>query len=333
MSRSFASAATYRSWPEGWGRPGHFKNIETSLWNFHWVAGLMDWPRLLPYLVRRAPVIWTLHDLSPLSGVWHYRPFEDEQNNERTEWDEKAREMKKRVFDSLPSSGLRFVAPSRWIADQCRLSPLTSRFKVTHIPNGLPLDVYRPMEKPEARAMLGLSSDGIVAGFLADSVTDRRKGMKELEEALDILPASLPLKLITAGGGDPSANGLNRIHLGPLRDEDRMRAFYSACDLFVCPSLQDNLPNTVLESMACGTPVLGFDVGGLPDMIEHGETGYLIGLGNIRELSEAISAAVSDRRGLEMMGLRARERAERLFSLNTQAIRYKELYAKVLDAV
>lgn len=290
----------------------------------------MHWGELLPALARRAPVVWTLHDLSPLRGVWHYEPFADEHGAERDGWDRRAAALKGDALASLPEGRLVFVAPSRWIADQCRRSPMTSRFEVRHIPYGLPETAYRPVAKYVAREALGLSAEGVLLGFVADSIGDRRKGIKELEAALGRLPGSASVRLLTAGSGAPAEAGPERIHLGPLRDDRLMRLFYSACDVFVCPSLQDNLPNTVLEAMACGTPVAGFALGGLPDMIIPGETGWLAEAGDVAGLAAVLEGAAADRARLARMGENARGRVDREYPLGLQARRYRELYDRLL---
>jgi glycosyltransferase involved in cell wall biosynthesis len=167
--------------------------------------------------------------------------------------------------------------------------------------------------------------------FVAQSTTNRRKGFSLLAEALGALDVE-DTTLLSVGGGEPSLSvNLPHVHAGRIEDDEALSRVYSLADIFVIPSRQDNLPNTVLESMACGTPVVGFNVGGIPDMVRPSETGWLAETGNVRELRQAIETALENDEEREWMGRRCREVVGEEYTLERQARQYRALYESVLN--
>ena len=329
--RPFVGAHTYSTWPEGWGGPGVFPCEEApDAYHLHWVGDFLDWKTALPTLAARAPLVWTLHDLHPTQGVWHYDPDPEERSPERDALDRKALRIKEDALAGVPAGRLIFVAPSRWMRDRCRGSALTGRFPVEHIPNGVDVEAFSPVDKAAARTALGLAPEMPAVGFVADTLADRRKGIAVLQAALARVAATRPTVLVAIGNGEvPASAGCQAARLGPVKEDRLLRLFYSACDVFVCPSLQDNLPNTVLEAMACGTPVVGSRTGGIPDMVSEGETGWLAAPGDAEELAEVLLSALADRHRLEDAGRRARERVLAEFTLKLQAERHAALYRRL----
>lgn len=332
--RLFAGTTTYVTWPEGWGKASRFELLPTpDLWHLHWMGEFLDWPTALPAMAQRAPIVWTLHDLNPTQGVWHYDPQTEELNANRNELDIRAREIKRGALSAVPPSRLIFAAPSRWIADRCSASELTSRYEVVHIPNGVNTDFFHPVDKDVAKASLCLSPAARVVGFVAHHLSDPRKGMLILQEALERLLLPQPIILLTLGsrgiGSQLELAAASLVSLGPVYDERLLRLFYSACDLFVCPSLQDNLPNTVLEAMACGTPVVASETGGITDMIREGETGWMAHPGDAEALAALLSRVLVNQVCLTEAGHRARTRVLKEFTLRLQAERYADLYQRI----
>jgi len=333
LQKGFAGAKTPFSSPIGWGNSGAFQNIRVpDVWNLQWVSDFLTWAHLLPWMADQAPIVWTLHDLNPLMGVWHYVPFAGELNDERQRMEQQAMEIKRKALSRIPKDRLTFVGPSKWMVEQCRQSMVTEGFPVVHIPYGLDTAVFSPREKRIIRSMFAIPDDMYVIGFLADSITDPRKGMNQLESAIRLLPASMRVHLLTVGRGYTPTFSFAHSHLGPLQNDHILSFFYSACDLFICPSLQDNLPNTVLESMACGTPVVAYETGGLPDMVREGESGTVVNpVGDDSALSAAISGLLSNLEGLSEMRIRARALAVNEYALGIQAEQYRLLYQTVMS--
>ncbi|MDG1302302.1 MAG: glycosyltransferase [Opitutae bacterium] len=330
--RAFKGSKTCATHPESWGNSKFFLSKELpSIYNFHWMGGFLDWQTTLPEITKIRPVVWTLHDINPMQGAWHYAPLREEVTNERNRWDQYAYKIKEAALNAVDSSKLVFVAPSKWMLEQCKSSQLTRKFESFHIPYGLDTDLFSSLETSTAKKALNIDPKRKVIGFIADSISDPRKGITELTKALQAIGDTDAPLLLTVGVSDDAPAGNNRINLGSIREDRLLRIFYSACDAFICPSLQDNLPNTVLEAMACNTPVIAFNIGGLPDMVREGTSGYLVPEKDINKLAAAIKRALSSPEELKMLGAGARELATTEFNLKLQADRYTQLYEKLLS--
>jgi glycosyltransferase involved in cell wall biosynthesis len=241
-------------------------------------------------------------------------------------------ERKQLAFKAIDPARLRIVAPCGWMSDQVKKSSLLGRFCVTTIPYGIDTADFAPRDRHLARDVLGLPRDARVLLFAAESVTNRRKGFALLAEALEGLNEIPNLILISIGFGNPVIDSrIQHHHLGFVSNERLLSLIYSAADLFVIPSLQDNMPNTVLESLACGTPVVGFGVGGIVDMVRPGVTGLLVRAGDVVALRDAIARLLDDPASREYMAAECRRVAVKEYSRELQAERYVALYEMLLQ--
>lgn len=313
--------------PVGWGGVDMLEKLPVpDVWNLHWVSWFLEWETMLPWMAEQAPIVWTLHDLNPLKGIWHYEPEESELTGTRRSFEHRALELKRRALKCVPSDRLTFVGPSRWMVECCERSLITSDFPVRHIPYGVDAEIFTPRDPGVLRKMFGIPLEDIVIGFVADNIEDPRKGMVPLLEALRILCENRSnIRLLAVGKGQLEAfDGLRYTHIGPIQNDLLLSYFYSSCDLFACPSLQDNFPNTVIEAMACGTPVTGYMVGGLPDMV-GGSLGLLAHeVGCSRSLATAIGEALeSTKTSPELV----REKLRACCDLGIQGDAYAVLYA------
>lgn len=312
--------------------------------HLHWVADFVDYGTL-PRLAARVPLVWTFHDMNAFTGGCHYSgPCE--RYRERcgscpqlrtssgdVDMTRRVLERKRRIFARIPRRRLTVVCPSEWLAREARRSALIGGFDVRVIPNGLDLREYRPMPRDEARLALGLPAEARVVLFVADAIEDRRKGLRPMIEALRALGDLPGVLLVTLGRGDSALlSGPQFRQLGPWEDSAKLRAAYSAADVFAIPSLQDNLPNTVLEAMACGIPVAGFAAGGIGEAVVDGRTGLLATTGDAGALAGGIRRLLQDRALRRELGAAARERAEREYSSSLLAARYAALYREVVEA-
>lgn len=292
----------------------------------------------LPFLSRRRPVVWRLSDMWALTGHVAYSydcerwrlgcgscPYLSEYPALGRDTTAFLWRVKRRVY---ARSRLTIVAPSRWLVRLVRESPLLGRFPVRHVPNGVDVERFRPLERADARRRLGLDPERTAVLFSAVRLDDRRKGAALLEEALGRLEG-LDFQLVTVGAGDGGPPGTRALG---LLDADRMPAAYAAADVFVLPTLAENLPNAVIESLACGTPVVSFGVGGIPDAVRHLETGYLAPLGDAAGLAEGIGLVLGDRDLRARLSRQAREVAEREYSDELEARRCADLYAELAEA-
>ncbi|MEH6518298.1 MAG: glycosyltransferase [Halioglobus sp.] len=209
---------------------------------------------------------------------------------------------------------------------------MTAGFPVVNIPYGVDSVAFAPRDKLHLRKICDIPEDSHVVGFVADHLSDPRKGVRELIQALKCLGTTGGIHLLSVGRGAEviDIEGIPHTHLGVLSSDLLLSHFYSACDLFACPSLQDNLPNTVLESMACGTPVVGFNVGGMPDMVRPSISGTLCELGDIDALAHAIESLIENSDDLDELGRTCRVLVEAEYTLETQALRYMSMYQSLV---
>jgi glycosyltransferase involved in cell wall biosynthesis len=210
---------------------------------------------------------------------------------------------------------------------------LGGRFDVSVIPYGLDLDVLKPRPKGAARLALGLPADGQIVLFVAQSIDNPRKGFGLLAQALSGLETDSSLLLLSLGAGRPELSAdVPYRQVGYTTDDHLLATVYSAADVFVTPTLQDNLPATVLEAMACGTAAVGFEVGGVPEMIRDGETGLLARAESVPALRSALAEALARPERLAEMGRQSRLVAEGEYSLQLQAERYRDLYRSLTES-
>jgi len=319
----FAPTTPPASNPIGWGSIEMLEKLpKPDVWNLHWVSWFLDWENLLPWMAEQAPIVWTLHDLNPLRGIWHYEPQPEERTPERLKYEAEAIEIKRRALARIPKDRLIFVGPSRWMLEECRSSPITAGFPCENIPYGLDTEVFKKRPKEKIREIFGIADEEFVIGFVSDSVNDPRKGMGILLEAIDLVAKQHKnLHLLAVGSGQLKTTGIRCTQIGSVANDILLSHIYSACDVFVCPSMQDNLPNTVLEALACNVPVVGFQVGGLPDLVAcelQGTLGRLDGGG--ASLAAAISSRIQSRSNAW------NEQVPFSYSLESQAQSYLQLY-------
>ena len=199
------------------------------------------------------------------------------------------------------------------------------------IPLGLDPDTFQPRETEGLRTAIEIPPSHRIVLFVAQSVQNRRKGFDLLAETLSSVEKD-EVSLLSVGGEEPEIETvLSHTHLGTLESDLLLSVFYSLADVFVIPSRQEAFGQTALESMACGTPVVGFDTGGIPDMVRPGETGWLAEVGDVRALRRSIETALSDDETRNRLGRRCREVVENEYTLEVQANRYRDLYEQLLN--
>lgn len=309
--------------------------------NLHWVSGFIDYQAFLAVLPQSVPIVWTLHDMNAFTGGCHYDhdcgKYMDGcgacpqlGSSAAADLSNQIWQRKRKVFEQIGPRRLHIVAPSRWLASASERSPLLSRFPISVIPNSIDTDDFAPRDRGFARDLLEVPQDGKIILFVANSVSDRRKGFALLTQALNSLYDLKNLFLISLGSNGLSIDApIPHLQISPIYDDRWLSVIYSAADLFVIPSLQDNLPNTVLESMACGTPVVGFDTGGIPDMVRHGIDGLLVPNQDVDALRRAIIELFRDPARRFEMSVNCRRDAVEKYALEAQTRRYVELYKTI----
>ena len=315
--------------------------------HLHWInQGFLSLKNLEHIFASDKPVVVTLHDQWHFTGICHYSGG---CNKYQTQCEKcpmlKGRaiggDVAQRVFDRkramYEGRNVTFVGCSRWMAELARQSRLTQGHTVTNVPNAIDTDVFAPMDKAAARLKFNLPTDKRLILFGAQRITDERKGFSFLTEAcehINMHHPTLPDKLgVVVLGGDADrvkeALPLPVYTVGYLSKESEIAELYNAVDLFVTPSLQDNLPNTIVEAMACGVPCVGFNVGGIPEMISHKQDGYVADYCDSIDFAQGIAWCLYEDRAASL-GAAARATALATYSESAVAERYQAIYQSVL---
>lgn len=313
---------------------------DADLVNLHWVQHEMlavsDVPRI------RKPVVWTLHDMWAFCGAEHYsedlrwksgyrkdnRPAHESRFDlNRWTWNRKRRAW---------TDPLEIVAPSRWLGHCAATSALMSGWPVTVIPNPIDTLRWQPMPLAAARQLLGLPQDVRLVSFGAiRGDRDHRKGFDLLLDALRLLHDARnvdPIEFVVFGQlapPQPPELGFPVHYMGHLADDWSLIALYSASDVVVVPSRQEAFGQTASEAHACGVPVVAFDTCGLPDIVEHLRSGYLVRPYDTSELAHGILHTIKES-GPRGYRAHARWRAENLFSYPVVAKQYAALYSRLV---
>jgi glycosyltransferase involved in cell wall biosynthesis len=316
--------------------------------NLHKVTNEKWSAELVGNCARHAPTVWTLHDMWSFTGRCAYSydcrkflvgcdaacPTPQEHPPLAPDKIAPAWNKRRQMLSSNPN--LLAVAPSKWLAREAK-DGLWAGHRVEVIPYGLPLDVYTPVDRALAREALGINTPGPVLMIAAQFLGERRKGGEILEGALSAL-ARRPLTVLTLGSeltlGSASqgfrAEGVHVHQLGYVDHERTKVLAYSAADIFVHPAPVDNLPNVVLEALACGTPVVGFAIGGVPDMVRRGQTGWLCDSVSPMAMAATLEEALRDLdSGLELRAS-CRSVAETEYDSSLQARRYVALFESLV---
>ena len=271
----------------------------------HWaLSGFLNIKSLEQLAKLNKPIIMVMHDMWHVTGGCHYS-FECEKYitgcNECPMFITiKKNDLAKKAFDRKMKfysryNNLFFVSPSKWLANIAKQALLTKNKPVFYIPNILDNSIFKPFDKIIAKQILNLNTEETIIAFGAVSINNMRKGWAYLQKALEILQQKNEIKNISIlifGSGNnaeiAAAIPFKTKFMGYLKDDYSKALVYSAADIFIVPSLADNQPTTVQESLSCGTPVVGFNVGGIPDMIIHKENGYLAEYKNAEDIAAGI---------------------------------------------
>jgi len=324
------------------GRVTSLNNSDADILHLHWVQGEMlsvaDIGRL------KKPVVWTLHDMWSFCGAEHYthdfrfqhgyvkhnRPvYEHGFDLNRWIWERKKKHWQ---------TPMHLVTPSHWLADCVAMSALMQDWPVEVIAYPIDLERWKPVDKSLARQLLDLPMQAPLLLFGAmGGGQDPRKGFDLLQEALKHLQRKIEgLQLVIFGQLAPHNSpdlGFPVHYTGHLHDDLSLRVLYSAVDVFLLPSRQDNLPNTGVEALACGTPVVAFNTCGLPDIVQHQQTGYLARAFEPEDIAEGIQWILANKERYQQLSTNARQFAVDNFSSKIVAQKYRRLYEQVLAKV
>jgi len=290
----------------------------------------------------KAPIVWSLHDMWPFTGGCHYDGqcggYRESCGNCPLLLSRKENDLSREVFARKSrvyskKRDMTIVGLSSWITRCAESCSLFRGKRIVHLPNPINTDQYRPFDKRKARELWQLPLDRKILLFGAMSARgDPRKGLKELNSALDMVVQKDFEVCIFGANQSPEepSQRFKTTYLGLLHDEVSLISLYNACDLMVVPSLQENLSNSIMEALSCGTPVVAFNVGGNADMIEHKKNGYLAIPFEITDLAAGIDWVLNLPNRAELKH-NAREKVLRELRSEIVADKYIQLYKEVID--
>jgi len=315
------------------------KEINPDIVHLHWVCGGML--RIEDIAKINKPIVWTMHDNWLFTGgchiMWGCENYKDKCGKclilnsnlsydlSRWVWYRKSKTFKK-------LKNIIIVGLSKWITKKAKESSLLKDKKIITLPNPIDTDIFKPIDKMLARKILNLSLSKKLIG-MGSAYIDPNKGYDLLIESLKFLKKEIVLVLF--GKYDEKLiktikeSKINVMHLGTFSDDISLAILYSSLDVFIIPSRQETLSNSIMESLACGTPVVAFNIGGNPDMIEHKKNGYLAKPFDVKDLAKGIKWVLEDE-NYDNLCKFAREIILERFDSKKVAKRYIELYKELL---
>jgi glycosyltransferase involved in cell wall biosynthesis len=309
--------------------------------HLHWFnQGFLSLSDLKKLIGLNKPIVWTLHDMWAFTGGCHYTgeckkyqigcnfcPYLKHPSKE---------DLSSIIFNKkkkiLSNANITYVGCSYWIASEAQNSSILREASIVNIPNPIDIELYKPRNKNESRLEFGLPFDKKIILFGAAKVTDKRKGLEYLIKAIDFIPEEKKSNylLVTFGRivGMPQFS-IESKTISFLNDENKIAMLYNAADVFVTPSVEDNLPNTIMEAMSCGTPVVAFNTGGIPEMVTHKTDGYLAGLKDFSDLANGINWVLENSQ-YGAIANAARNKVMENYTEEKIAKKYTDLYSLLL---
>lgn len=318
--------------------------LQGDILHLHWINSWLDWPSLFGSLPPSLPIVWTLHDMNPITGGCHHHDgcegFHARCGNCPQLKYSGSNDVSRLIFDAKQEAyrgkNLHIVTPSRWLQRHAEASGLMAdAASVRTIYNSLDVQEFSPVGQAEARNALGLPLDKTILSFGAASLNNRRKGLQEFVTAVSLLNDRSDILCLGLGADKSSTlrNVLPDFRItGFLTEPRELALVYSASDVFVLPSLGENMPQMVVEAMACGTPVAAFDVGGVSEIVIPGQTGALAPRGDCQALAASIQSLIDDPDRRQTMERAARQLVVREFDLHKQTQKYLDLYHEIAPA-
>lgn len=291
--------------------------------NLHWVSGILDYSSF--FSECKKPIVWTLHDMNPFQGLFHYRGDQVKNSIYVDDFDKKIKGIKTNAIANVSLGAT--ITPSQWLLDEAKKVFFFKQSTQLCIPNSIDLNVFKLQDKIALRNTYGIAKDEFVVLFVAESLNNSRKGFDLLLESFKHLN-DLPITIMTIGKGEISDIDLKTIALGTVKTPEKMAECYGLADVFILPSREDNLPNVMLESFACGTPLISFNLGGMKEHVVEDITGLLAKELTGESLAKTIANfyKTSDNYNEAVI----RKYAEENFSFEKQAKSYLNIYKNLL---
>ena len=320
---------------------------EADIIHLHWVnQGMLSLKDLKKILQSGKPIVWTMHDMWPCTGICHHARECDKYHKEchhcpylynggaKKDLSHQTFKKKKELYQLSP---ITFITCSQWLKERAGQSALLEQHPIVHIPNPIKTNLFTPRNKVEARQKCNLPTDKKLILFGSVKITDKRKGIDYFIESCKILAEKHPelvnnLGVAVYGKESEQLKSLVPFQvyaLDYISNEKELINVYNAVDLYVTPSLEENLPNTIMEAMACGIPCVGFNVGGIPEMIDHLHNGYVADYKSAEDFANGIHWTLSESE-YQSLSEEARRKVTSSYSESTIAKKYIEVYNKII---
>ena len=277
---------------------------EADVIHLHWVAEWLSATAIAQLAALRKPLVWTFHDLWPVTCGNHFAGNNtpvDEQWQTGESLPEPLNAIGRREFERkllmLAGQPVQVIVPSKWTGEMAKRSRIGGHWPVHQVTNSIETDIFSPSNMQAARERWQLPQDKVLLLFGCASIMERRKGFHKLVEALQLAsPPADRAELVLFGADRPDITkiALQVHHVGSVGDDKAMAALFASADAYLCPTLEDTVPNTVIESLCCGTPVIGFATGGVPDFVTDGRNGLLAPCGDVPALATCINRFLLD---------------------------------------
>ena len=320
---------------------------EADIIHLHWVnQGMLSLKDLKKILQSGKPIVWTMHDMWPCTGICHHARECDNYHKEchhcpylyhggaKKDLSNQIFKKKKELYQLSP---ITFITCSQWLKERAGQSALLDQHRIVHIPNPIKTNLFTPRNKVEARQKCNLPTNKKLILFGSVKITDKRKGIDYFIESCKILAEKHPelvnnLGVAVYGKESEQLKSLVPFQvyaLDYISNEKELVNVYNAVDLYVTPSLEENLPNTIMEAMACGIPCVGFNVGGIPEMIDHLHNGYVADYKSAEDFANGIHWTLSESE-YQSLSEEARRKVTSSYSESTIAKKYIEVYNKII---
>ena len=314
--------------------------------HLHWInQGMLSLTDIRRIIDSGKPIVWTMHDMWPCTGICHHarqcNKYQQEcKNCPYLLNGGSPRDLSNKVFlqkkELYKNSSIVFVTCSQWLKGQAEKSALLDKHTVINIPNPININLFKPRNKQEARTRCNFPADKRIILFGAAKPTDKRKGVDYFIESCNLLVQKHPELKDQIGIAIYGKQSEQIVPLLPfetydlkyISSEKELVNVYNAIDLYATPSLEENLPNTIMEAMACGVPCVGFNVGGIPEMIDHLHNGYVAEYKSAEDFANGIYWTLTEGE-YDMLSEEASRKVTACYSEGTIAKKYIEVYNKI----
>lgn len=313
--------------------------------HFHWINESMLSIKDIKKINK--PIVWTMHDMWPFTGGCHYSDncilykYDCKKCNQLSNEKDTflSKYLLKKKYKIYKKKNIVYVTPSKWLKQCTKESFLLKHNNINVIQNGVDLKIFKKLEKTFCRKVLDLdlSKKYILFGAM-NATSGKRKGYDLLIDTLKILKKDFCLKnnnivLLVFGANKPQYEenlGFEINYLGQINDDITLSLIYNSADVFVAPSREDNLPNTIVEAISCGLPCVAFNIGGMPDLIKHKKNGYLAEPFDVEDLAKGINFVLEDEKRWNILSENALDKAKKDYDINIVSDKYIDLYKKIL---